>query len=261
MLAHEIVDERVRQHLVPHRAHQVDGLVQRFLSNLEEKFEGLLVLASLLKQLCRRLKLLLVLVVLRHRDVLALRALGPEKERECIHEVVRLSQLTRLLVVLGDDHELDGGADFAVARAVLDDLGGAGVRARLAHDAERALGRLELFEAEAHHAVHVLPLLVRVRRLFELARLLLGLGVADVQLRRRDLVHERLRCLEVLELDVQPRSFVEGAALFVHERCVRVLLDGLEDLAAVATDHLAALRRQLHALDRVAGLDVHARHA
>mmetsp|Transcript_26836 Transcript_26836/g.75885 ORF Transcript_26836/g.75885 Transcript_26836/m.75885 type:complete len:362 (+) Transcript_26836:1081-2166(+) len=177
-----------------------------------------------------------LLVVLGDCHVLLPCALPGEAVLVDDHLVVALRQAECLLVVLRDQQELHGAGGVALLAAVLGDKRGARRELRLPHQLEGPVGLVQVLQAQADHAVHVVGALVGHQGLGVGSTALLGLRVQPVQLWRVDLAHQRRGSLEVQILNVQLRRLVVGAGLLVQLRRLHVLPHLCEDLRAVLAD-------------------------
>mmetsp|Transcript_13416 Transcript_13416/g.30901 ORF Transcript_13416/g.30901 Transcript_13416/m.30901 type:complete len:1019 (-) Transcript_13416:977-4033(-) len=261
VLAHEVVDERVRQHFVPRRPHHRDRLVERFLPHLQVHPQRLLVVVGLVEEVPRRLELLLALVVARHRQVLPARPRRSQEERERVYQLVRLRQLERLLLLLGDQQELERASEVGVGLTVVRALHGAFGRPCLPHDRKGSLRLAQMLQTQPDHLVHLLASLVGVRRLAVLPQLLLRLPEPHVQLRRVHQGHQSLRGLEVFDGDVQADRALVHLPFLVEQRRLPQLLHVRQDLRALRADALPTLDGELDAFGNVAHPQFHLRYA
>mmetsp|Transcript_64983 Transcript_64983/g.188413 ORF Transcript_64983/g.188413 Transcript_64983/m.188413 type:complete len:224 (+) Transcript_64983:992-1663(+) len=200
--------------------------------------------------------------MLRDGHVLLPRARLTDALLELLHGVVALRQLVGLLVVFGQQEELDGVGDLPALPAVVRDELRPGGEFFLADDLHSLLGVVELLEADLNDAVQVVGALVGLHGFPESAAGRLRLGVVEVQLRRVDLVHQRGHGVEVEALEVQRDGLVVRAGRLEELRRLGVLAHPLQDLRALLGDLLVLQAlRQLNAPLQVAGADRRPRDA
>mmetsp|Transcript_22188 Transcript_22188/g.55624 ORF Transcript_22188/g.55624 Transcript_22188/m.55624 type:complete len:420 (+) Transcript_22188:80-1339(+) len=122
VLPHQVVNKGVCQNLVPCQPNHFDRLLHTPISHRQKEFEGWSVLSCPLIKLGCLLGLLLGLVVLRHGNVLVLRAVVVHEMSIRVHQIMRLRKLRCLLVLLGDNEKLDGRPVIPLPLAILCDV-------------------------------------------------------------------------------------------------------------------------------------------
>mmetsp|Transcript_45687 Transcript_45687/g.108614 ORF Transcript_45687/g.108614 Transcript_45687/m.108614 type:complete len:410 (+) Transcript_45687:546-1775(+) len=253
LLAHQVVDQRVRQRVTSRFAHDLDGVVDFLLAHLQVQLQSRGVLLAERVVPCGVGQEVALLVVLGDSAVLIARAVVAQARFEGGHLVLPLCQQEGLLVVLGEQQEFDCPGDVAVLPAVFRHPLRAGGELCLAHQLEGLLRLVQAVQADSDHAVQVSSPLVRDQCVLVSATRLLGLRELQMQLRRGDLGHERRRRLEVHVQDVQGGRLVVRARGLIELRRLHVLLHLFEHFRALAQeDWIIQIQRHLHAPRQIA---------
>eukprot|EP00967_Tisochrysis_lutea_P003980 scaffold4757_cov28-Tisochrysis_lutea.AAC.1 len=179
-LAHQKINQLVRQRIGACAADHFDRWVERALAALQEEAEGLREVAEERPKLACLQVVVPGLVVLRHFLILIGSAVTAERRGEGVHLFVLRGHIEGVLRPFCEKEELDGCARVPGTHAVLGDEQGALRRLRGAHEREGLLRLVEVVKQQPYHRVGVVRFFVRGRRLGIRAVSFLGLCVLGV---------------------------------------------------------------------------------
>mmetsp|Transcript_9474 Transcript_9474/g.41475 ORF Transcript_9474/g.41475 Transcript_9474/m.41475 type:complete len:726 (+) Transcript_9474:170-2347(+) len=240
--AHEVVDERRRQRIVPRLADDVNRLVQdaRLVRVSKVRPDGGGAFAARGVHVTRARRVVFLLEELREPSVVLGRAAVAQRGDEQVHLAAFTRELKRLVHLPPDEQKFNRVGGGALPFAPL----GAHERAvhapRHANQRERLVRVPQVLQLQTHDAVEVPGEFVGIRRLLQLPLVLLRPGVPRVQLGRGHLLHDGPGEMKELGVDVYRRSFLVFAAPFVQLSRVLVLLQLLADIRALAAELLRA---------------------
>mmetsp|Transcript_7746 Transcript_7746/g.31896 ORF Transcript_7746/g.31896 Transcript_7746/m.31896 type:complete len:625 (+) Transcript_7746:179-2053(+) len=238
--AHEVVDERRRQRIVPRLADDVNRLVQdaRLVRVSKVRPDGGGAFAARGVHVTRARRVVFLLEELREPSVLLGRAAVAQRGDEQVHLAAFSRELKRLVHLPPDEQKFNRVGGGALPFAPL----GAHERAvhapRHANQRERLVRVPQVLQLQTHDAVEVPGEFVGIRRLLQLPLVLLRPGVPRVQLGRGHLLHDGPGEMKELGVDVYRRSLLVFAAPFVQLSRVLVLLQLLADICALAAELL-----------------------
>eukprot|EP00438_Fugacium_kawagutii_P024550 Skav223330 [mRNA] locus=scaffold200:129914:130486:- [translate_table: standard] len=152
---HEVVNERVRQGIIPGSAYDLNGMVDLLLTHLQVQLQSHGVLLAVGVMSCRICQEVALLIVLGNSFVLISGAVVCKASFIGGHLILPFSKKEGLLIVFGQEVELHGPGHVAILPAILGHPFGARSQLGLANQLEGLLRLVQLVQRNPHHAVQI----------------------------------------------------------------------------------------------------------